>query len=117
MQKRVMNSLKVNNKDFNWIKKELEEAYNCLLTKEKIIFDKNSLKFPILYPLNELQITKEDDSVFVVYIDNEKVILFDDIEELFSVGMLSQNMISFNGNYTGLSECITCISNDTKSEI
>lgn len=107
-----MNSLKINNKDFYWIREELEEAYKSLSKKEQIFFDKKRLKFPILYPLNTLQATKEDDSVFVVYIDDRKVILFDDIEELFSVGILEQNSIVFNGNYTTLSECISFISSN-----
>ena len=107
-----MNSLKINNKDFYWIRKELEEAYKSLSKKEQVIFDKKSLKFPILYPLDALQATEDDDSVFVVYIDNNKVILFDDIEELFSIGILNRNTIIFNGNYTSLSECIFFISSN-----
>jgi len=101
-----MHTLDISIADYTWIEEEIYDAYKNLSKKEKVFFNTYRLKKPIIYKLAKFLITDEDDSFFVVLIYNMQVILFDDIEELFSIGIINEDILNYSGTYTSLSECI-----------
>jgi len=58
--------------------------------------------------------TQYDDSMFVVFLKNDDVLLYDDIEELFAVGKLRDNKLSFSGNFTSLNDAVKYMQNKAK---
>jgi hypothetical protein len=94
----------IDNKDYQWLKAEISKEYTQLSDDNKEFFDKYKLKKPKPYRLKEPTIY--DDSMFVILSYKNNVILFDDIEELFSVGKLEDNQLLFDGNFTSLNENI-----------
>jgi len=106
-----MQSKNVSQKDYQWIEQELSKELQYL-SNEKIDFFNKNKKNPSLYKLETP--TKYDDSMFVVFFKDNDVILYDDIEELFAVGKLRDNKLSFNGNFTSLNDAIEFIQNKIK---
>ena len=99
--------------DYQWIEQKLSKELQYL-SNERIDFFNKNRKNPSLYKL-EIP-TQYDDSMFVVFLKNDDAILYDDIEELFAVGKLRNNKLSFNGNFTSLNDAIKFIQNKIKHQ-
>ena len=101
--------------DYLWIKKEVSEEYSLLTDKEHNFFDKYKFISPKLYELEFP--THDDNAMFVVLKYKDFIILFDDIEELFSVGKINdKNKLLYNGTFTRLGDCIRYIQHQELKE-
>ena len=113
-----MKKSQFNKNDVEWVLNEIRDEYAYLPDKEKVFFDKYKLNIPKLFELKNK--TSYDDSMLVVLRYGNNIILMDDIEELFSVGTLTDNLLSFSGNFTSLNDAINYLlkfSKKTNNEI
>jgi len=104
-----MKSKYITNEDNTWVENEINQEYMYLSEENKSFFNKFKLDKIVPYPL--INPTIDDDCMFIILIYNDHVVLFDDIEELFSVGKLENNKLVFNGNFTSLEENINYLKN------
>ena len=99
----------ITKEDYTWIEQEILKETNYLSDENKQFL--NTYKLKKILPYKLFSPTVDDDSMFVILNYHNSVILFDDIEELFAVGKLNTDILSFTGNFTSLEESIQFLKN------